>query len=78
MPTAWSPCQLVRCSWQQLGLCCTQGVYFTFIKLLEGHPNAISSMLAAKFWPTLAANWCIWPLAHLINFKYVPPAFRIL
>lgn len=56
----------------------SQGVYFFFIKTSEGHPGAVYATLASKFVPTLAANWCIWPLAHLVNFKYVAPGYRIL
>jgi len=31
-----------------------------------------------KVWPTLLANWCIWPLAHGLNFYFVPTEQRIL
>ncbi len=55
-----------------------QGVYFAVIKTLEGHPDAIVATIAAKFVPTLAANYMIWPLAHLVNFRFVPSQFRIL
>lgn len=35
-------------------------------------------MLQSKVWPTLLANWCIWPLAHGLNFYFVPTEQRIL
>jgi protein Mpv17 len=54
------------------------GVYFAVIRLLEGHPEAIMSTLQSKFLPTLAANYMIWPLAHVINFRFIPSEFRIL
>jgi protein Mpv17 len=54
------------------------GVYFAVIRLLEGHPEAIMSTLQSKFVPTLAANYMIWPLAHVVNFRFVPSEFRIL
>jgi protein Mpv17 len=54
------------------------GVYFALIKLMEGHPESIISTIQAKFWPTLAANYMIWPLAHLINFRFVKSEYRIL
>jgi protein Mpv17 len=47
-------------------------VYFAIIRSLEGHPELIMATLQAKFVPTLAANYMIWPLAHLVNFKFVP------
>lgn len=54
------------------------GVYFAVIRSLEGHPEAVVSTLQAKFLPTLAANYMIWPLAHVINFRFVPSEYRIL
>lgn len=54
------------------------GVYFVIIRLLEGHPEAIIPTLQSKFLPTLAANYMIWPLAHIINFRFVPSDYRIL
>jgi protein Mpv17 len=53
--------------------------FFTFIRLLEtgGDVSAVGPTLAAKFWPTLVANYTIWPLAHLINFRFVSPPLRV-
>jgi protein Mpv17 len=53
-------------------------VYFAAVTLLEGRPSAVGATIAEKFWPTLAANWLVWPLAHLINFRFVPAPYRIL
>lgn len=39
---------------------------------MEGQPDLIWATLQSKFVPTLAANYVIWPLAHLINFRFVP------
>lgn len=52
-------------------------LFFTVVTLLEGRPSAVAAVVAAKFWPTLIANYAIWPLAHLINFKFVAPQYRI-
>ncbi|GBF95122.1 hypothetical protein Rsub_07706 [Raphidocelis subcapitata] len=52
-------------------------LFFTVVTLLEGRPSAVASVVATKFWPTLLANFAIWPAAHLVNFKYVPAAYRI-
>eukprot|EP00878_Enallax_costatus_P000094 GHUV01000127.1.p1 GENE.GHUV01000127.1~~GHUV01000127.1.p1 ORF type:complete len:283 (+),score=59.60 GHUV01000127.1:249-1097(+) len=54
------------------------GIYFAVIRLLEGHPEAIMGTLHSKFLPTLAANYMIWPLAHVINFRFIPSEYRIL
>lgn len=53
-------------------------VYFSALRLMEGHPDAIMATLHAKFLPTLAANWVIWPVAHLVNFRFVPSEQRLL
>ena len=34
--------------------------------------------LQAKLPHTMLANWCLWPIAHTINFYYVPTGQRIL
>lgn len=34
--------------------------------------------LQAKVVPTLLANYAVWPLAHALNFYYVPTEQRIL
>lgn len=47
-------------------------VYFAVIKTMEGSPELILATLQSKFVPTLAANYVIWPIAHLINFRFVP------
>eukprot|EP00877_Chromochloris_zofingiensis_P014721 jgi/Chrzof1/9502/Cz04g05160.t1 len=54
------------------------GVYFTVMRVAEGHPESVMSTLHDKFLPTLAANYMVWPLAHVINFRFVPSEFRIL
>lgn len=53
-------------------------LFFTVITLLEGRPHAVAAVVQAKFWPTLIANYAIWPLAHLVNFRFVPAEYRIL
>lgn len=47
-------------------------VYFAVITSWEGHPELIMTTLSNKFVPTLAANYVIWPIAHLVNFRFVP------
>eukprot|EP00475_Leptophrys_vorax_P011519 TRINITY_DN1807_c0_g1_i1.p1 TRINITY_DN1807_c0_g1~~TRINITY_DN1807_c0_g1_i1.p1 ORF type:complete len:198 (-),score=51.03 TRINITY_DN1807_c0_g1_i1:588-1181(-) len=31
-----------------------------------------------NFWQILFANWKLWPIVHLINFRYVPIHLRVL
>lgn len=53
-------------------------VFFAVIKTLEGTPSLIIPTIKAKLIKTLLANYAIWPLAHIINFKFIPSSQRIL
>ena len=44
-------------------------VFFAFLKLLEGHPEAILLTIQTKVVPTVLANYLLWPMAHYFNFK---------
>lgn len=39
-------------------------LFFVAMSALEGRPDQAGVTLAAKFWPTLVANWAIWPLVR--------------
>ena len=45
---------------------------------LQGTPALIIPTIKAKLIKTLLANYAIWPLAHIINFKFIPSSQRIL
>jgi hypothetical protein len=53
-------------------------VFFFFIHALDGHPAAALEAIRTKLGPMLLANYALWPLAHLVNFRFVPPSQRIL
>jgi len=53
-------------------------VFLAFLTTLEGRPEAVLSIVQAKLLPIMMANFGVWPLAHLINFRYVAPEQRIL
>lgn len=53
-------------------------VFFTFIYTLQFRPQAIIPAIQRKLLPMLLANYALWPLAHIINFKFVPVQQRIL
>ncbi len=53
-------------------------MFFAFVNLFEGRPDLIVPAISAKLLPMLAANYALWPLAHLINFRFVPSKQRIL
>ena len=49
------------------------GAFYTVIPLLEGKSLAESyKELEYKLWPTMKANWKVWPIFHLVNFTMVP------
>jgi len=45
---------------------------------LQGTPALIIPTIKAKLVKTLLANYAMWPLAHIINFKFIPSSQRIL
>jgi len=45
---------------------------------MEGRTwNQISQKYGDMYVPALFANWKVWPLAQLINFRYLPLAYRV-
>lgn len=53
-------------------------VFFAFINVLDGRPDAVLPAIQNKLLPMMLANYALWPAAHLINFKFVPSRQRIL
>ena len=57
--TYWTPCILT--------------LYHTSIGAMEGLGfNEIKERLRLLLWPSMKANWMLWPAVQLINFKFVP------
>lgn len=53
--------------------------YFYVIGWLEGRSMAsCHAAVARDFWPLMVANWKVWPLVTLINFKFVPLNLQVL
>lgn len=52
--------------------------FYAFLAATEGRHKEIQDDINEKFWPTLHANWKVWPAVHLVNFAFVPPPLRIL
>lgn len=55
-------------------------VFLAFLTTLEGHPDTshIMGVIQARLVPIMLANFTVWPVAHLLNFRYVAPEQRIL
>ncbi len=53
-------------------------VFFFATKTLEGQPHKLLEMIREKYLKTVLIGYIIWPLAHIINFKFVPNDLRIL
>ncbi|CAL8465020.1 g4555 [Coccomyxa elongata] len=53
-------------------------IFFAFTNTLAGHPEATIPAIQNKLIPMMLANFAVWPIAHLINFKFIPSQQRIL
>ncbi|KAK9827625.1 hypothetical protein WJX81_000286 [Elliptochloris bilobata] len=51
---------------------------FAFIECAKGTPQHTLFVVQEKLWPTLQANWALWPLANWIAFRYLSGDMRIL
>lgn len=46
---------------------------------LEGNPlKEVAETVRTKFWPSMKANWTLWPAAQVVNFALVPKTFQIV
>lgn len=56
-------------------------MYYSVMTVLEGQGD-ISTVVPHKiernWWPTLRANWTVWPAFQALNFSVVPVRFRLL
>lgn len=54
-------------------------LYFTTMTVFKGGTtDEILEKLTKKWWPTLVANWSIWPIFQFINFSIIPVQHRLL
>ncbi len=53
-------------------------VFFAAMCAVEGRPGDALQDVRTKLKPTLLASYCLWPLAHIINFGFIDPQNRIL
>ena len=60
---------------------CCPGIatFFTVMTIAEGGGRrAISHKLQDMYVPTLKANFMVWPLVQLVNFRYMPQRFKVV
>ncbi|CAN0061503.1 unnamed protein product [Ascophyllum nodosum] len=54
-------------------------IFFTWIGVTSGaSPNEIATKIKNDLVSGVVGSWTVWPLAHTINFKYVPTEQRLL
>lgn len=51
---------------------------FVYLESIKGTPDQIGLIIQTKLWPTLKANWVVWPLANFIAFRFLHQDMRIL
>jgi len=58
-----------------LGIAC----FFTVMTVAEGGgKRAVSHKLRDMYLPTLKANYMVWPLVQIINFRLMPIQFQLV
>ncbi|CAM9117064.1 unnamed protein product [Heterosigma akashiwo] len=54
-------------------------VFFTYLGLVSGDgPSKIINKIKNDLFAAVKGSWTVWPVAHLINFRFVPPEQRLL
>jgi hypothetical protein len=53
-------------------------IFYASLAFMEGNLSGIPGILSEKLVPTVLAGYLLWPLAHLINFKFIPSRHRLL
>ncbi|GMH40368.1 hypothetical protein BSKO_08272 [Bryopsis sp. KO-2023] len=63
-----------QCVWAPSFTC----VFYAFMKAMERKSHETGKTIREKFWPTLTAGYSFWVPAHLVNYRLIPPAQRVL
>jgi protein Mpv17 len=54
-------------------------MFFGYMGAAEGlPPKAIESRIKNNLWASVKGSWTVWPVAHAINFRFVPTSQRLL
>jgi len=53
-------------------------IFYSYLSAATGALAGLPVVLQTKLVPTILAGYALWPLAHIINFRFVPPQHRLL
>jgi hypothetical protein len=54
-------------------------MFFGYLGLAEGQDlNGIKSRIEKDLWTSVKGSWTVWPIAHAINFRFIPNSQRLL
>jgi protein Mpv17 len=53
-------------------------LFYAYVAAVDGTLASLPAVLAVKLVPTVLAGYALWPMAHLINFKFIPSNQRLL
>lgn len=54
------------------------GIFIGSMGIMEGRDTAhIQRKYSDMYKPALITNWQVWPLAQVINFRFMPLAYRV-
>ena len=53
-------------------------IFWFVLKLFEGRPTEAYEQIVTKMYPTLLVSYTLWPIAHVVNFRFIPGPLRLL
>ncbi|CAM9157236.1 unnamed protein product [Phaeothamnion confervicola] len=54
-------------------------MFFGYLGLADGAtPAEIGARIKKNLWTSVKGSWTVWPVAHAINFRFVPTSQRLL
>ena len=54
-------------------------MFFGYLGLAEGQDfNGIKARVEKDLWASVKGSWTVWPVAHAINFRFIPNEQRLL
>eukprot|EP00892_Ulva_mutabilis_P004054 jgi/Ulvmu1/201/UM001_0205.1 len=53
-------------------------IFYSYLAAATGALAGLPMVLQTKLIPTILAGYALWPVAHIINFRFVPPQHRLL